>query len=151
VSQALCQLLVFEALSGLMLFASAVPLEAQSTTDRARTMSICELVAKGKQYDRKVVRVSAHLLSDDIHPMVLVDSRCKLGVTLVREGEGERHSRRSMALDDLDHALATGMAGTLDKEISGVFVGRFRCRRQPRRAERLLELFDVFELSVVKK
>jgi hypothetical protein len=103
--------------------------------------TVCAVSSHPEVFAGKLLRVSGELNSDGMHAVVLTDTHCKeYGITLtaIQAFVGEAKYRK---------ALGTGNPGTLDKRITGIFVGRFVW--QPKKLpKRVLVLREVHGLSI---
>jgi hypothetical protein len=113
----------------------------------ALATTICTVIRKPLLFDGKRIRFAAEFVSDGMDNSVLVDHRCKLGITPF---DAQTHQTQS-ELDALDHALETGMAGTLDKRLTAVFVGVFAYRSAANKQQRILYIERVINLRVLPK
>ena len=93
------------------------------------------------RFNGKTVRVSAHVESDGIEKTVLTDSACQYG------GMALDRSAKFKGQDMLANALSWKSPGTVDKTITGVFIGKFEWR--PNQVpSRILHLKEVIDLKV---
>jgi len=101
----------------------------------AKRTTICSVVESPLRYDGELIEVEGFLSSDGIEHMSLYSKACAESWILVVP-----ESRRPRELGALKSEIANGSRGTLDKEISGTFVGIFEWRllaRQHRRIDLL--------------
>jgi hypothetical protein len=108
--------------------------------------TVCAIVKNPSHFNGKRVRFSAAFESDGIHNSVLISHGCKAGIAPYAAEKNQNTSE----LAALDSALAEGMAGTLDKSITAVFVGLFEFRRQAR-VQRMLFIERVINMTVLPK
>lgn len=116
------------------LLASSFPTEQSSI--RA---SVCSICSNPEHYSSKLVTVSGYLESDGTHLTVIVDRRCVaygLAISAPESYKGE---------EQVAGALSKGYPGTLDKTISGTFIGQFLWKPNeiPRRVLVLKEVRDI--------
>jgi hypothetical protein len=106
--------------------------------------TVCSIAATPGRFDGKIVSVFGQIESDGIERTVLTDSGCvNLGIAISAPAHFKGEAEFTKALD-------TGHPGTLDKKITGTFVGKFvwKPREVPKR---ILELKEVRNLSIVMK
>lgn len=104
--------------------------------------SVCAIAADPVRFADRLVLVSGRYESDGIERSVLTDDKCRdkgIAVSTPASFDGEAAFTK---------ALSSGYPGTLDKIVTGTFVGTFRW--QPAEVpKRVLELREVRNLSVV--
>jgi hypothetical protein len=107
--------------------------------------TVCSISADPGQFNGKTVSISGLLESDGIERTVLIDSTCKkLGIAISSSGHFKGEAK-------LLNALRTGHPGTLDKEITGTFVGKFVWKSREVSPKRILVLKEVRNVSIVMK
>jgi hypothetical protein len=111
----------------LALYFGALAISSYATAAMPIVTSVCDIVAQPERYANKLVKVAVAVESDGMHYTVLIDRTCpKLGLTPEFPDTEPRHP----ALDALQNAIyGQGRPGTLDKDVSAVFVGKFKWRR----------------------
>jgi hypothetical protein len=82
--------------------------------------TICAIVADPAAFDKKVVRVSATFQSDGIEHSSLMDRACSKTTVAITSGPSD-----DAAHSALSSAVFNGRPGTFEKEIRGIFIGRF--------------------------
>lgn len=114
------------------------------TGDRTITATVCAISADPKTFAGKVVSVSGEYNSDGMHGSVLTDPKCDaVGIAI----KAPAHFKGD---DDFRKAVQQGSPGTLDKKVTGTFIGRFIWHPQDM-PKRILELEEVRDLSVTMK
>jgi hypothetical protein len=107
---------------GVLVFIATVPTfvtKLGHTEVRARTVTVCSLVTAPKQFNGILISVSGQYRSDGIEREGLFDSSCKdAGIGLIIPAN-------AIGKEKLQAALSSGAPGTLDKVITGTFVGVF--------------------------
>lgn len=86
--------------------------------------TICAIAANPRAFDGRVVRVMAMLQSDGLEHSSLIDHSCRSTTLAIMGGPSDDAAHRA-----LTSAVFSGRSGTFDKEIRGVFVGRFGWRQ----------------------
>jgi len=136
------------ALSTLVLTTTAFNQVSVSADDKTGLLTtLCTIVKNPRSFDGKRVRFAAEFVSDGMHASVLLDPRCELGITPHDSDKPQDQAE----LDALDNALGQGMAGTIDKRITAVFVGIFSYRPTMLKRQRVLLLERVMSLRVYPK
>lgn len=108
------------------------------------TATVCAICADPKAFAGKLVTVSGEYNSDGIERAVVTDPRCHdVGIAI----RTPRHFRGEAAFLK---TLQQGSPGTLDKKVTGTFIGRFIWHPQDI-PKRTLELDEVRDLSVTLK
>jgi hypothetical protein len=110
--------------------------------------TVCAVVQKPSEFNGKRIQFSARFESDGMDNSLLTSTGCKFGISPF---EATTHQNAS-ELAALDAALERGMAGTIDKTITAVFVGIFEFGPQaqfPRvlHIERVMNLKDGGRIS----
>ena len=114
------------------------------TGSRTIAATVCAICADPKTFAGRVVSVSGEYNSDGIERAVVTDPRCyDVGIAIwtPRHFNGEAEFLK---------ALQQGHPGTLDKKVTGTFVGRFIWHPHDV-PKRILELTEVRGLSVTMK
>lgn len=94
---------------------------AHSRSASVAAVHICDIARTPTTYDGRVVCVSAQVHSDGIERVTLSDTECPdFGLRVARGAS------RETSLDSLKHAVLGSSPGTLDKDVTGVFVGTIR-------------------------
>ncbi|HEY6251341.1 MAG TPA: hypothetical protein VI685_15395 [Candidatus Angelobacter sp.] len=89
-------------------------------TKTAKT-TVCRLAAAPQQFDSTLVTLRARVESDGMHGAVLTEKACPdKGVLLSFDKSSDNQSATAFT-----NALFSGVPGTTDKEITGVFTGTF--------------------------
>jgi hypothetical protein len=116
--------------------------------------SVCRIVANPQNFDGKVVRFTADFESDGIERSVLVDPACSNQGIAPYEDSTLPSSERA----EFDRAIYSGRPGTLDKQISAVFFGRFKWNAGHPHETAILEspahsitLLHVFQIRVMPR
>jgi len=104
--------------------------------------TVCAISRTPDHFNGKIVRLAARLESDGMDWTVLTDKDCKYG------GMAIDMSGKFSGSDDLANALSSKSPGTIDKTITGVFIGRFEWRPNQVPA-RILHLKELHELKVM--
>lgn len=112
-------------------------------------VTVCQLVSNCSQFDRKRVRFKAEFISDGLEASSLVDpATCSQGIQPWTSKAVDRHSD----IKALDAALAKGYRGTTDKQIVGVFTGRYECSSAAgSKASRILRIESIEGLTVAPR
>jgi hypothetical protein len=114
------------------------------TGSRTITATVCAICDDPKAFSGKVISVAAEYNSDGIERAVVTDPKCYnvgIAISIPRHFKGEAEFLK---------AVQQGQPGTLDKKVTGTFVGRFTWH--PHDAPtRILELTEVRDLSVTMK
>jgi hypothetical protein len=97
---------------------------AVQSRPQALPVTVCEVTQSPDRFVGKRISFHARVESDGIERTVLVDdmATCALGITPI-QGAENRASRK--ASNALSKAIFQGHPGTIDKRISGQFVGVF--------------------------
>jgi len=118
-----------------------------SGRDEATKTTICSIVSAPERFDNRLVSINAFFESDGIEHTVLIDRACPdQGIAPFVPTERDNNAD----IRKLDEALAVGRPGTLDKEISGTFIGTFSWRpgQIPARA---LSIMSISNLELKRK
>jgi hypothetical protein len=127
----------------MLLFANSLPAQGDVERKIVKT-TVCAISREPAKFNLQWVRIPAQIESDSFEFTGLVDSTCKNdAISLDYYGKYKGH-------DELDTAIHSPMPGTVDKDISGIFIGIFEWRPS-KRPRRLLILKGVENLEVVKK
>jgi len=87
--------------------------------------TICDILAAPNNFQNKLVKVSASVKSDGTHFTMLIDRVCpKLGFTPQCPDTNPHCS----GMAKIHGAVYKGHPGTIDKEVSGAFVGKVDIR-----------------------
>ena len=114
------------------------------TGSRTITSTVCAICANPKAFSGKVISVTGEYNSDGMHGSVLTDPKCDaVGIAIWAPA----HFKGD---DEFRKAVQQGSPGTLDKKVTGTFVGRFIWHPQDM-PKRILELTEVRNLSVTMK
>ena len=106
-----------------------------------RTTTVCSIARAPSKFNRAFVLVRAHIASDGFEHTDLVDHSCeKLGISL-------DYSTPFKGQDELVKAMHSPWPGTVDKDISGVFIGRVEWHAK---VSLSLQLTGIRDLRVVK-
>ncbi len=90
--------------------------------DNVLETTVCVIVSQPQQFDQRIVRFKALVLSDGLEGTVLFDSQCpEKGIELY-VGSESSNDKGWIALWD---AIFRGRPGTRGKEIAGTFTGKF--------------------------
>jgi hypothetical protein len=132
-----------------MFFVSVVlvlmaPFAVAQQKSEMRTATVCAIARAPARFNRLLVRIPAHIESDSFEHTDLVDRACEsAGISL-------DSSAQFKGQDELEKAIHSPWPGTIDKDISGVFIGKFEWR--PAEREKLILVLRGFEkLKVTKK
>jgi hypothetical protein len=124
--------------------ASSFALQGTGVERERETTTVCAISREPAKFNSHWVRIPAHIESDSFEYTGLVDSACQnVAISLDYSGKYKGH-------DELDKAIHSPWPGTVDKDISGVFIGRFEWH-PTERVRRVLILKGVENLRVVKK
>jgi hypothetical protein len=106
--------------------------------------TVCVISRHPERYNQNRVRIVAQIESDGFEHTDLVDRACnEFGIVL-------DYSSKFRGKDNLVTAIASPLPGTVDKEISGIFIGRFEWHPKER-DKQILILEKVDKLKVVHK
>ena len=106
-----------------------------------QTTSVCSIARAPSKFNHALVLVRAHIASDGFEHTELVDHSCQsLGITL-------DYSTPFKGQDELVKAIHSPWPGTVDKDISGVFIGRVEWHAKVNLS---LQLTGIRDLRVVK-
>ena len=106
-----------------------------------QTTTVCAIAKAPAKFDRAFVIVRAHIASDGFEHTDLVDHSCEnLGISL-------NYSTPFKGQDELVKAIHSPWPGTVDKDISGVFIGKIEWHVK---VSLSLQLTGVRDLKVVK-
>jgi len=98
-------------------FLLSIPTASAQTTRSA--VSLCDVVKNPERYDNEEITVAAQYDSDGVEREGLSDPTCKesgIALLMLHETKGR---------DQLRAALHGGYPGTLDKTVTGTFIGVF--------------------------
>jgi hypothetical protein len=130
------------AASTLGVLLSTFPLAPQGR--KAETTTVCAISREPAKFNSQWVRIPAHIESDSFEHTDIVDRACEgAGIEL-------EYSSNLKGREELEKALHSPSPGTVDKDISGVFIGRFQWHATER-TRLILILNGVESLKVVKK
>lgn len=133
---------------GLVLAAALVVVGAESATaQQPLSGTVCQIFDNPARYNHKTVIIVSHIESDGFEFTGLVDGRCKHKPILLD------FSTEAPEMRNLVNAIASPPSpGTVDKDISGTFIGRFELEPQEDgRERRVLRLRRVERLKVVRE
>jgi hypothetical protein len=132
---------LFLATMGLLILGCLPSIAAEAGVLEA---TICSISSDPQSFDGKIVLLHGQLNSDGIENTNITNKSCEsYGIAIVTPTHFKGEARYI-------RTLQTGHPGTLDKTITGTFVGRFIW--QPRKIpKRVLELKEVRDISVVMK
>jgi len=112
----------FAHLSLLLFLGCVVSMALAGQEPTPRAVSLCDLGKAPEKFDGQLILVTAQYESDGTEREGLSDSLCRnLGVALT-------FTETTLGKEDLRTALHGGYPGTLDKTITGTFVGVFQWR-----------------------
>jgi hypothetical protein len=115
-----------------------------ATERRPISASVCSICSNPEHYSSKLVTVSGYLEGDGMHGTAIVDRRCPaygLAISASEPYKGE---------EEVKGALRKGHPGTLDKTISGIFIGQFLWKPNEM-IKRVLILKEVRDITTVTK
>jgi hypothetical protein len=104
--------------------------------------TICAIVADPSAFDKKVVRLTAVFQSDGFEHSSIVDPACSKTTVAIASGPSDEAAHRALTA-----AVFNGQPGTFDKEIRGVFVGRFTWQEDDVRSRRI-DLLTASDITV---
>jgi hypothetical protein len=129
-------------IAGLLLAPSSAS-HSQAKNAAIKT-TVCVVAAEPSKFEGKLLEITAQFESDGIERTVLIDQNCKnYGIAPL----SPRHYISESALTD---ALHKGYPGTLDKTITGTFIGTFNSY-PGKIPNRTLSLQEVRNVTVVMK
>ena len=123
-----------------------LPKFTQGSVGSTTNTTICDTISNPDKFNNKIVRIRSAVKSDGIERTVLVDESCKQGG--VSLWVPQKIMRDSTVAELQDAIYRRGRPGTIGKEISGIFVGRFRWRPHDAPPTRTLVLMSVSDLKV---
>jgi len=130
------------AASTLGVLLSTFPMAPQGR--KAETTTVCAISREPAKFNSQWVRIPAHTESDSFEHTDIVDRACEeAGIEL-------DYSSNFKGRKELEKAIHSPSPGTVDKDISGVFIGKFQWHATER-ARLILILNGVENLKVVKK
>jgi hypothetical protein len=119
----------------------SVPQDTSNGALEPATTTVCAIAKAPRKFNHAVVLVRAHVESDGFEHTDLVDQTCEtLGISL-------DYSLHFKGHDDLVNAIHSPSPGTVDKEISGIFIGRIEWHSK---TDFYMQLTGMRNLRVVK-
>lgn len=107
--------------------------------------TICDIVKHPETFVGKLVRFHAIFLSDGMDRSTLRDRKCKGGIAPRTSAEVDSHPD----IKEFDRALSQGNMGTMDKDVTATFTGRFQCKPNCTAiGGRMLEIEQISDLQV---